>query len=304
MKALVIGYGSIGQRHARILSELGVQVAVVSRRTLADVACYRELDTAVADWQPGYVVVADETRRHAETLAQLAQTNYQGLLLVEKPLFDQSQALPAPLPTQSFVAYNLRFHPLLQALRARLAGQRLISLSAYVGQYLPDWRPGTDYRECYSAKRAEGGGVLRDLSHELDYLCWLSGGWAIATAQGGKLSALEIDSDDLFEVMFRSPTGTLVNARMNYLDRQLRRDLIVHTDTHSYRLDFVAGTLACDGEIETLEVPRDVTYREQHLAVLNSRGDSLCSLQDGLQVMQLIAAAESAATSFTWIHND
>jgi predicted dehydrogenase len=165
---------------------------------------------------------------------------------------------------------------------------------------LPDWRPGTDYRQCYSAKRTEGGGVLRDLSHELDYLCWLAGGWTRATAQGGHMSALEIDSDDLFDVLFHAPSGTLVNARMNYLDRKLRRDLLVHTDAHSYRLDFVAGTLACDAEVETLEVQRDVTYLGQHHAILTGDTTSLCSLAQGQDVMALIAAAEQAAQDHSW----
>lgn len=304
MKALVVGYGSIGQRHARLLKEMGLDVAVVSRRAIEGPARHADLAVALEHWQPGYVVVADETRRHAHTLGIIAAAGFAGRLLVEKPLFDHPQPLPAGLPEQSYVAYNLRFHPLLQALKQRLDGQRLISLSAYVGQYLPDWRPGTDYRQCYSAKRAEGGGVLRDLSHELDYLCWLAGGWSRATAQGGHLSGLEIDSDDLFDVLFHAPGGTLVNARLNYLDRKLRRDLLVHTDAHSYRLDFVAGTLACDADVETLDVPRDVTYLSQHQAILSGDAASLCTLAQGQDVMALIAAAEAASQDSTWKHHD
>jgi predicted dehydrogenase len=301
MKALIVGYGSIGMRHTRVLSELGLEVAVVSRRELDNVRCFGDLARALADWQPRYVVVADETQRHAATLTMIARSAYDGLLLVEKPLFCLQQVLPEPLPHHSFVGYNLRFHPLLQELRRRLASERVLSLSAYAGQYLPDWRPGTDYRKCYSARREEGGGVLRDLSHELDYLIWLAGGWTRATAQGGKVSQLEIDSDDVFEILFQSPGGALANARINYLDRKVRRELLIHTETHSFRLDFVAGSLACDEDTETLDVPRDLTYREQHRAILAGRFDLLCSLEQGNSVMALITAAEKAAQQHIWI---
>src|SRR5690606_29956228 len=76
------------------------------------------------------------------------------------------------------VAYNLRFMPSAIRLKELLTEQivgRIHSVSIEVGQYLPDWRPATDYRKNVSACKKLGGGVLLELSHELDYLTWLFG---------------------------------------------------------------------------------------------------------------------------------
>ena len=58
INALVIGLGSIGQRHARVLRELGHGVTTVSRRGDGD---YQSIAKAIAATGPGYVVVATET---------------------------------------------------------------------------------------------------------------------------------------------------------------------------------------------------------------------------------------------------
>jgi len=177
VKALVIGHGSIGQRHVRILRALGCDVAIISRRELGFQSCYTDLLRALEEHRPEYVVVANPTSRHLETITALASAGFAGKVLVEKPLFGRSRTFIETPFSQFAVAYNLRFHPVVQRLRELLLGEVIISAQAYVGQYLPDWRPASDYRQSYSASAAQGGGALRDLSHELDYLAWIFGGW-------------------------------------------------------------------------------------------------------------------------------
>ena len=200
MNALVVGHGSIGARHARILKDEGCAVGVVSGR-LGPAVRFKTLADGLKQHDPLYVVVANRTADHKSTIHALAAAGYTGRVLVEKPLFSSL----SPLPTHQFqslhVAYNLRFHPVLRALHGAIEGHRVLSVQAYAGQYLPDWRTGRDYRDSYSADRAQGGGVLRDLSHEFDYLGWLLGPWIRATALGGHLSTLEIDSEDVAVVL-------------------------------------------------------------------------------------------------------
>jgi predicted dehydrogenase len=230
MNTLIIGYGSIGERHARILNDLGHRVSIVSRharKTAIDspFEWHCNIETASVN-KFEYIVVANRSNEHFDTLCELSQRGFDGTLLIEKPLFEKSYPIPANLKATTFVAYNLRFHPLLERLRSLLAGQRLIAVQARVGQYLPDWRPGSDYRSHYSAKRREGGGVLTDLSHELDYLTWLLGDWQNLTARGGKFSDLEIDSDDVFTLLWETERCPVVSLTMNYLDTTLLREFI------------------------------------------------------------------------------
>ena len=302
MKALVIGYGSIGQRHARLLTELGCQVAVVSRRSIDFAPCYSDLTRALADWQPEYVVVAGRTSEHHRVIEFLAKHGFRGRVLVEKPLFDH----PTSLPHHSFslvaVAYNLRCHPLLTKLKYLLDDSaQLVTANIYAGSYLPDWRPGTDYRQSYSAKRDQGGGVLRDLSHELDYAFWLFGPWRRLTASGGRLGPLEIDSDDAYTLLMETRRCPLVSIHMNYFDRVPRREIWVNTDRHTVRVDLIDNTLAIDGVQESVNVARDDTYRTEHQAMLAGNVDGLCTLEEALETLVTIEAAERAAASHTWI---
>ena len=148
VRALVIGYGSIGQRHARLLTELGYQVAVVSRRSIDLAPHYSELSQALTNWQPEYVVVADRTSEQHQTIDSLVKHGFQGCVLVEKPLFGRLSALPRHSFSLATVAYNLRRHPLLKKLKSLLDDSaQLVTANIYAGSYLPDWRPNTDYRQ-------------------------------------------------------------------------------------------------------------------------------------------------------------
>jgi len=141
--AVVIGLGSIGTRHARVLRELGLRVATVSRRDGGD---YGSIAQAVAGAHPDYAVIATETARHADDLQDLAQAGFRGAVLVEKPLFATAAAPPKYPFAHVSVGYNLRFHPVMTALVERLRGREVITVAAYVGQDIRDWRPGRDHR--------------------------------------------------------------------------------------------------------------------------------------------------------------
>lgn len=299
-RAAVIGYGSIGMRHARLLAAAGCDTAVVSGRRVEFPKVFDDVATALARHAPQYVVIANATASHHATLLALAQQAYAGTVMIEKPLFDHPRDLPSLPFARVFVAYNLRFHPLLQRLRSLLQQQRIVSVQAYAGQYLPQWR-AADYRDSYSASAARGGGVLRDLSHELDYLCWLLGGWQRVSALGGRYSSLEIDSDDVFALLLATPRCPVVTVQVNYLDRMSRRSVLVNTEDHTLELDLVRGTLTIDREVESGVVERDFTYRAMHAAALRDEAQTLCTLAEGESTMQLIAAAESAVRHSQWV---
>lgn len=301
MKAVVIGYGGIGARHVRWLEELGHDVAVVSRRPVDAKRRYATVVDAVKNFAPDYAVIASRTVEHLDDLAQLAVTGFDGLVLVEKPLFVEPAALPAHRFAGVFVAYNLRFNAVVRAAKQILDGETLIALHAYVGQYLPDWRPTRDYRAVYSARRTEGGGALRDLSHELDMVTWFAGDWTRLAATGGHLSPLEIDSDDVFALLVETPRCKAVTVNMNYLDDAMHRDVVALTGKGTLRADLVAGTVTFGGRLSVFNVVRDDMYRDQHRAILDGRADGACTLAEGIAVTSMIAAAERAARDHVWV---
>ena len=299
---LIIGYGSIGTRHAFILSEMGHDVYVVSKRDIKDFPCYKSIKKALQKKDFDYVIISNETYNHYNSFMELNELGYSGRLLIEKPVFLESRSLPQSGFENVFVAYNLRFHPVIQKLHKFLNGKEIYSIQVYVGQYLPSWRPGTDYTKCYSTSKAQGGGVLRDLSHELDYINWIAGGWKRVAAIGGKFSDLQIDSDDVFALLLEMENCPVASVQMNYLDRKARREIIVNMKDHSIKADLILNALEIDGEVSEFEVEKNLTYIMQHNAILKEDYSTACTLEQGIDVLTMIYAAELASKRQEWIN--
>jgi predicted dehydrogenase len=304
MKACVVGYGSIGSRHARILKQLGCDVAVVSRRPEVHPVSFINIAEAIDQHLPDYVVIASRTSEHADDIAALINSGFSGQVLVEKPLSATPHQISDNQFSGSYVAYNLRFHPVIARLKSLLNHVSLIAVHAHVGQYLPDWRPQSDYRTSYSAKSSEGGGVLRDLSHELDYLTWMLGSWTRLAALGGHLSSLEIDSDDIASILMETTKCPIVTVQLNYLDTKLRREIIAITEKGTYRACLVSGTIEFEAEKESYDVNRDDTYIAEHEAVIANNTDVLCTFHEAIKTMEFIGAVEKSINTNSWISNE
>jgi len=301
MNCLIIGYGSIGSRHASILSQIGHDIFVVSKRDIESFLCYRSISEAFENEKFRYVIISNETCNHYKSFVELNELGYSGKLLIEKPVFLEPHPIDKSSHENIFVAYNLRFHPVIQDLYRLLNGKQIYSINVYVGQYLPSWRPGTDYTKCYSSFREEGGGSLRDLSHELDYINWIAGGWKRVAAIGGKYSDLQTDSDDVFALLLEMGNCPIVSLQMNYLDRKPRREIIINLKGKSIKADLIENTIEINGETISFTVDRNLTYRLLHETILAGNYDTVCTLEQGLDVLKLICAAESAAEKKTWI---
>ena len=300
-RALIVGYGSIGQRHASCLADLSCDVAVVSQQSNITLRSFTKLEEAVAVVAPDYVVVANETARHAATIEALAATSFRGALLVEKPLSDKPYHPPAALFAKFAIAYNLRFHPVVTALRQRLQQTPVLAVHVSVGQHLADWRPGRDFHATYSASREQGGGVLRDLSHELDYLLWLFGPWRRVAALGGCTGALGIAADEYWSILCEFERAPIAHLRLSYLDRPARREIVITTAAATLQADLIANTLTINGVIETFAVDRNSSYRAMHHAMLDTGPNQLCSALEGEAANDLIAAIETAASARQWV---
>lgn len=298
-KVLIIGFGSIGKRHANVLKQLNYSIYLITQQKTDEFISYRFISEAFLHNNYDYIVIANATYLHDETLKQVLSYHAKGAILVEKPLFSSKRTLTSPNDVPIYVGYNLRFHPIIQRLKSILMGQKIISFLVRVGQYLPIWRSDTDYRRSYSSKKSLGGGVLRDLSHELDYSTWICGDCVEVTALGGKFSQLEIDSDDTYSILMRCQRAKSVSIHMDYLSRILRREIIVQTNEHTYFADMIQHTLSIDGNIENFSVIN--TYEKQHQSILQNDHTNLCHYSDGLKVVHLIDKIEEANLKKQWI---
>lgn len=300
MNLLIIGYGSIGGRHGRLASEAGLKVACVSHNPECPYPCFASVASAINEWKPNRVIVANPTADHLCTLKALDEAGYTGSTLVEKPLFASPAHFIPRYPEQVFVAYNLRFHPLIQRVRELLHGLPIYSAEFHAGQYLPDWRPGTNYRNSYSADRHRGGGVLRDLSHELDLSMWLCGPAQHIVAVGGRFSELDIESDDVYMVIARTEKCPAVAITLNYLNHTAQRTIRINAKGLTANLDLIAGRLEINGAAYIHEIERDYTYRSQLTHFIEGKRAIICSFGEGEYLTRFISSAEASITQLAW----
>ena len=298
LTALVIGYGSIGARHADILNSMDAvkKVSVLSSQINLPYETITSLEE-ITKLNPNYIVIASNTSLHYEQLAFLEE-NLQGTkILVEKPLFDSFYDLEIN-NNQVFVGFNLRFHPLLQLIKEKIIDKNLWNIQLFCGSYLPDWRPNRDYRISASAKNETGGGVLLDLSHELDYVQWLAGPLEVELAVSEKVSDLEIDSDDLLLLSGRVQGGAYVHIALNYFTREPIRFEDKELRYRNRHLDLIVNSLSATTEGKKSDfswrgLECNETYRAMHHAVLEGDFSNICNFDQGLQTMSLIERISS-----------
>ncbi|MCT7542855.1 Gfo/Idh/MocA family protein [Aliarcobacter cryaerophilus] len=298
MKVLIIGFGSIGQRHYDVLSQLSeVQnIDLVTKQNIENIVCYINLEIIKNIEEYDYFVIASETNKHFEQLKFLEENVKDKLIFCEKPLFESKQDLKIK-NNKVFIGYVLRFHPLLEKLKEMIKKEKIILVNAKCGQYLPSWRLNIDYKKSYSAKKEEGGGVLLDLSHELDYVQWLAGQINEIKSYQVKISDLEINSDDLTMLIGKTDKNILVNISIDYISKITHRKLLVETLEHSYELDFISNKLIKkdkNGVEETYgfsNLERNYMFEKMHLDIFNQQ-KNVCTFKEALEVMDTISTIQ------------
>ena len=216
-----------------------------------------------------------------------------------------------------FVGYVLRFQPIMAALKSILDSQKIgVVRTAHIatGQYLPDWRPDADYRDGVSAQASLGGGVLLELSHELDYARWFFGQPQTVTSEAGKLSDLDMDVEDSATVIFGYPK-TRVTINIDFLQRVAAMTLKVVGSEATLEADLVAETAricAADG-VRDLDLPKLTQGNEMYLRQFDafftqafedytpvfeeSRNSAFARFEDALAVVELVEAAKQSAAA-------
>lgn len=251
MKVCFIGIGSIGKRHIRNLKQiLGENVEIHAYRhhdsknltedmaALVDKEIFNQED-AVEKYDA--IFVTNPTIKHFETLKQW--WNKANHFFVEKPIYDSLSYDDSMLDDDKiYVACPLRYSSVYQYIKKYLKDKKVISARVISSSYLPDWRPGQDYRTVYSARKELGGGVNIDLIHEWDYIIDLFGVPEFTVTYSGKYSSLDITSNDL-SVGVAGYTDKLVEVHLDYFGRQTVRTMELYLDDDKILVDYINNTV-------------------------------------------------------------
>jgi predicted dehydrogenase len=315
-KFLIVGFGSIGKRHCDNLRQIGgAEIAVLTRRKI-EIPGLTLFHTPEEALRQGFdaVFITNETSLHIPAALRFAEKGCH--LFIEKPLshnlkdIGKLEKLVSRHNLKVMIGCNMRFHPAVSLgkdLILKSAVGNIVSAQVRAGQYLPDWHPGRDYRQSYSARRDKGGGVILDLIHELDYAYWFFGAAGRVFAFSGKKGDLEIETEDTAEITLEFRNGVWCQVHLDYLRRCPAR---------AFTLTGTGGVVEGDiinNNVRVYEVGRQnweagatggaYDNNEMYLAELRHFIDylngavpqPLIGLEDGINVLKIaLAAGESA----------
>ena len=252
MKILIVSLGSIGKRHFKNASHLipNAEFAFLRHQKSTENSSYSNckvfytIEDALT-FAPDIVIISSPASFHKIHALPFIDKGIS--IFIEKPLetsFNQTKSLiNAAKKSKSFCmcGYVLRFQPIFSKIKEIIDSEYLgktYLASIYTGQYLPDWRPNDDYKKGVSANKELGGGVLLELSHEIDYAQWLFGKPASIYSSHSKFSDLELDVEDNANIIFEYPSKR-VNIQIDFLSRAPRMKLHIIGSEKTLEADLI-----------------------------------------------------------------
>ncbi len=291
-KVLIFGLGSIGEKHAKLIKKFK-QISEIlffsSRKNHSFKTT--NLISEILVFNPDYILVCSETHKHYQHIRLIEKNFKKKIVLVEKPLFHKLIKFQFK-NNKYFVGYNLRFHPVIKFLKNTIENKQIFSISIFCNSFLPNWRINKRYFNSYSSFKKKGGGVLLDLSHEIDYLQWLFGKVnLIEYKKIKKISNLKIKSEDLAQIIGKIKN---INFYLNltYFSRFQERRIIIDGKKETIVGDLIKNNIEIIKKNSLKKIKfinkKNQTYIDQHQAVLANDFNNLCDLKTAYNTLKFI----------------
>lgn len=334
MKILMIGLGSIGQRHLRNIKRvLGEEAEILAyrvrglQRTFSDtmqirdrvsleeeyhIRSFASLTEALLE-KPELAFITNPTNMHIPCAIQCAKAGCH--LFLEKPVsdslegIDELQKTAQDMGIKIFVGYQNRFHPAIRMLKEVLdAGSlgKILSVHSVVGERLTTMHTYEDYKETYMARKDMGGGVVTNqLVHEMDYLYYLFGKPVSVYALGGTIGNLGIDVEDNCDALFLMENGTervAVNVHADFYQSPPSRFVKVIGEKGQIQADLINGTVTktvsdVTEHIAFTEFVRNDMFIEElklFLSCVKEGGKEAITLEDGIVSLKMAMAIKES----------
>ena len=238
-RLLIVGFGSIARKHIRVLKknwpsfEIGIYKKGILLKCEELNLCEKRFTNyqECVGWSPHYVIIASPCSQHLEQALYFAGKGIP--TLIEKPIgkgdelessWEELLSLSKRVPIM--VGYVFRHDECLKELENILSLNnygKIIEVESYCGSWLPDWRANSDYKNSVSAQNKLGGGVLLELSHEIDLINYLFGPLEIKYAASMNTNSLEIDVEDVALINAECLSCKFVTIKLNFCTKPQER---------------------------------------------------------------------------------
>ena len=290
-KVLIVGYGSIGAKHAKILKNFKCKVVVMTQQKNIPFDVIRK-KKEILKYNPDYIVISNRTSEHLKILNFLEKNFSKKKVLIEKPILNKFRKINLK-KNKYIVGYNMRFHPVIQYLKKEIGKRKINFISINLSSYLPNWRKNIDYKKSNSAKKIFGGGLLLELSHELDYIRWIFGNIKLIFSFNKHISNLKINTDDILILFGNIRKKTKVIFNMNFFSRINRRNIIIEGDGFSLNADLIKGKIEIFSNKKTKRLSWKnfnilKTYYLEHKKIFNNDLRDFCTFKEAMDTLKLI----------------
>jgi predicted dehydrogenase len=234
LRILIIGLGTIAKKHIETFELLNLEVQIFALRSNLKTSIHEGINNVHSlknlDIKFDFAIVSNPTHLHYKYINELAKLGIP--LFIEKPALHNLKNISTLLNNINsqqlftYVACNLRFHPCITFIKnfLELSKCRINEINIYCGSYLPDWRPGKDFKNFYSVDKKMGGGVHLDLFHEIDYAIWLFGIPLKSSRKLRNVSSLNISAFDYANYILEYSDFT-ANIILNYYRIKSKRTI-------------------------------------------------------------------------------
>jgi predicted dehydrogenase len=320
LSVLIVGCGSIGKRHTRVLRSLDVgdlracDPVPEQRQALAaespGVRMHDSYEAGLRD-RPDTVLLCTPPAMHIPQARQAIQAGCH--VLAEKPLsdsvegIDELEALAAKCGKKVMVALCFRYHEgLLRAKNYLDSGRigRLVSVRALMGEHLPDIRP--DYRSLYLA--AYNGAF--ELMHDLDLALWYANQPVKRLhCAYGTYSDIGIQAPDLVEFLLDFEDRCTAAVHLDFFQSPRRRQMELIGTKGVITVEFarwdhctvsVYEAAGKAWDIEELTTDRDDMFRAEDREFLEAVAENKpvsCTVAEGRKSLEAVLAAQQCGAA-------
>ncbi len=186
------------------------------------------------------------------------------------------------------MAYNLRFNPIIKYLKKISKIHKPINVEISCGSYLPNWRK-RNYISTSSAKKNLGGGVLNDLSHEIDYANFIFGSLKRVFKFHEKISNLKINTEDYAVILCRS-NKTKILILLDYISIKSKRLIKINFKNFTVEADLIKNVVdiySLDKKTKKVFKYND-TYSEQLKYLIRNKFELFCDIRQAKKVLNII----------------
>jgi len=242
MKFLVVGLGSMGKRRIRCLQYLkagditGFDTREDRRKEAEEkygIKTFDKFDDATRK-QPDALIISTPPDLHVKYAIEAAKNNKH--FFMEASVVDWGMdELIKECKKKDIVAApscTMRFLPSIKKMKEIVDRKDIgdvLLFTHHCGQYLPDWHPWEDYRKFYVAKKATGA-AKEIVPFELVWLTWIFGDIDTVSCFKGKLSRLDVDIDDAYQIIMKFKNKVFGHMLIDVISRIPERSCKIFGD--------------------------------------------------------------------------